>query len=86
MEKKSAKILLYPVSIETCEEGGFFADCSTFQGCHVEGDTYPEVIENIEDAIKAHIEIRKEHNEFVPSVVVEDKTKIDINFPIFVKA
>ena len=86
MKKKSVKILLYPVSIEACEEGGFFADCSSFQGCHAEGGTYSEVIENIEDVIKAHIEIRKQHNEFVPSIVVEDKTKIDINFPILVPA
>jgi predicted RNase H-like HicB family nuclease len=25
------------------------------QGCHAEGESYAEVIENIEDVIKAHI-------------------------------
>ena len=61
MKKKSVKILLYPVTIKPCEEGGLLADCFSFQGCHAEGDTYSEVIENIEDVIKAHIEIRKQH-------------------------
>ena len=59
MNKKSTKIFLYPVAIESCEEGGFFADCLSLQGCHAQGETYVEVIENIEDVIKAHIEIRK---------------------------
>jgi antitoxin HicB len=83
--KKSLRILLYPVVIEPCEEGGYFADCPVLQGCHAEGETYAEVIENIEDVIKAHIEIRKKHGEFVPSVVLKDRKNININLPILVR-
>ncbi len=63
MKNKLQKILLYPVAIESCEEGGFFAKCLTLQGCHAEGETYAKVLENIEDVIKVHLEIRKKHHE-----------------------
>lgn len=85
MQKKTTKILLYPVVIEACEEGGYFANCPSLQGCHAEGETYSEVIENIEDVIRAHIEIRKKHKEFIPSVIVKDREKIDVNLPILIK-
>ena len=41
------KISFFPITIESLDEGGFFADCSILQGCHAEGDTYGEAIENI---------------------------------------
>ncbi|KKQ89848.1 MAG: hypothetical protein UT11_C0018G0001, partial [Berkelbacteria bacterium GW2011_GWA2_38_9] len=40
-----SKINLYPVQIEICDDGGYFANCSLLQGCHAEGTTYSEVIE-----------------------------------------
>lgn len=86
MAIKPLKILLYPVVIEPCKEGGYFADCPILQGCHAEGETYAEVIENIEDVIKAHIEIRKEHKEFIPSVIIKDRKNINVNLPILIKA
>jgi len=85
MEKKPTKILLYPVVIEACEEGGYFASCPSLQGCHAEGESYAEVIENIEDVIKTHLEIRRKHGEFIPEVVVKDRKNINFNLPILVK-
>jgi len=40
------------------DEDGYFAYCPQLQGCYTQGDTYEEVIENIKDAIKLHIEDR----------------------------
>ena len=85
MTKKLTKILLYPVIIELCEEGGYFAHCPSLQGCHAEGETYAEVIENVEDVIKTHLEIRKEHGEFIPEVSIKDQKSITINLPILVR-
>ena len=34
----------FKIIIEECEEGGYYAECPAFQGCHVEGDTYEETI------------------------------------------
>ena len=85
MGEKTTKILLYPVVIESCEEGGYFATCPSLQGCHAEGESYSEVIENIEDVIKAHLEIRRKHGEFLPEVLVKDRKGITFNLPILVK-
>jgi len=84
MAKKFTKVLLYPVIIEPCEEGGYFAYCPSIQGCHAEGESYSETIENIEDVIKAHLEIRKKNKEFLPGVEIKKGTQITLNLPILV--
>ena len=71
--------------IESCEEGGFFASCPSLQGCHAEGETYGEVLKNIEDVIKAHIVIRKKHNEFVPEITVKNREMVNVSLPVLVR-
>jgi len=39
----------YKVVIEECEEGGFYAECPAFPGCHVEGETYEETIKEMKE-------------------------------------
>ncbi|MFA4872308.1 MAG: type II toxin-antitoxin system HicB family antitoxin [Patescibacteria group bacterium] len=43
---------LYPIIIESCEEGGFFTSCPVVQGAHAEGETYAETVENLESVMK----------------------------------
>lgn len=86
MAKKITKILLYPVIIEACEEGGYFAACPSLRGCHAEGETYGEVIGNIEDVIKTHLEIWRKHGDFIPEVILKDRESINVNLPILVRA
>jgi predicted RNase H-like HicB family nuclease len=56
----------YKVIIEECDEGGYYAECPAFQGCHVEGDTYEETINELRETIKAFIEDYKKRNEPIP--------------------
>ena len=49
----TSTISVYPVVIEPHEEGGYFAYCPLLQGCHAEGETYGEALDNIRDVIKA---------------------------------
>lgn len=49
--------LMLPVLIEKDEEG-YFASCPVLQGCYTQGDTYEEVLQNIQDAIHLHLEDR----------------------------
>lgn len=77
-----SKINLFPVQIEICEDSGYFANCSLLQGCHAEGATYSEVIENIQDVIKAHLEIRKEQKQISSSITIERKTPFSVNIPL----
>jgi len=55
----------FSVVIEKDEEG-YFAYCPELQGCYSQGDTYEEVLENIKDAIRLHIEDRKTAGEPIP--------------------
>ena len=38
------------------DKDGYFAFCPQLQGCNAQGATYEEVLENIKDVIKLHIE------------------------------
>ena len=53
-----------PVLIEK-DEDGYFASCPALQGCYSQGETYEEVLENIKDAIKLHLEDIKESGEII---------------------
>ena len=55
----------FSVVVEKDKEG-YFAFCPELQGCYTQGDTYEEVLENIRDAIRLHIEDRIEGGEEVP--------------------
>lgn len=55
-----------PIVIEK-DEDGYFAFCPVLQGCYTQGDSYEEAIDNIEDAIRLHIEDRIAGGESVPS-------------------
>jgi predicted RNase H-like HicB family nuclease len=45
------------------DRDGYFAFCHELQGCYTQGDSYEEVMENIRDAIKLHVEDRIENGE-----------------------
>ena len=56
----------YTIILEREEDGGYHAFCPALPGCHTQGDSYDEVIGNIEDAIKLYIESLKDHEEPIP--------------------
>lgn len=56
-----------PVLIEK-DEDGYFASCPALQGCYSQGETYEEVLENIKDAIKLHLEDIEESGEIVEHI------------------
>jgi len=61
------KLHNYKVIIEECEEGGFYAECPAFPGCHVEGETYEETMNEMKEAVKNFIEDYNSNNEEIPS-------------------
>ena len=48
------------------DENGFFASCPDLQGCYSQGETYEEVMLNIKDAVKLHLQDLIEKNEELP--------------------
>ena len=51
------------------DEGGYYAECPLIQGCHVEGETYIEAIENLTDAIQIIIDSYRELGKPLPDVI-----------------
>jgi predicted RNase H-like HicB family nuclease len=57
---------------------GYFAFCPELQGCFTQGDTYEEVVGNIRDAIRLHIEDRIENNEDIPQAESVSLTLMEV--------
>lgn len=56
----------FTVVVETDEDGVYVATCPIIQGCYTQGATYKEAMRNIKDAIKLHVDARKELGEPIP--------------------
>lgn len=57
----------FTVVLEREEDGGYHAFCPALHGCHTQGDSYDEAIENIKDAIRLYLESLEAHGEKVPA-------------------
>jgi len=60
------------------DESGYYAFCPELQGCYSQGSTYEEVLENIRDAIRLHIEDRLSCGEPIPQPMGVSLTTIDV--------
>ncbi|MGR3309301.1 MAG: type II toxin-antitoxin system HicB family antitoxin [Candidatus Brocadiales bacterium] len=49
--------MIYRILIEKGEDFGYIAHCPAIPGCHSQGSTMEETIENIKDAIKSCLEV-----------------------------
>ena len=57
---------------------GYFAFCPELQGCYTQGETYEEVLENIKDAIRLHVEDRLESGEEIPQPESVSLTSLEV--------
>ena len=71
------KLYRFSVVIEK-DEYGYFAFCPELQGCYTQGETYEEVLDNIRDAIRLHIEDRLETGEEIPKTSVISFTSLEV--------
>lgn len=46
----------FTVIIEPCEEGGYYAECPSLPGCHVQGETYEDTLGEMRGAISCFLE------------------------------
>lgn len=75
---------VFPIVIEPAGDG-YFAYTDVLQGAHAEGATIGEAIDNLQDVIEKHLEIRKENGESIPSLELREKPRINIPLPMAVK-
>jgi predicted RNase H-like HicB family nuclease len=56
----------YTVILEPDAEGGYHAYCPALKGCHSEGETEEQAMQNIREAIDLYVESLIAHKEPVP--------------------
>ena len=56
----------YTVIIHNAEEGGYWAEVPSLEGCFSQGETVEETIANIREAIQAHITALKKEGIKLP--------------------
>ena len=66
MENSKKQIYNYTVLLEKEEEGGYHAFCPTLKGCHSQGDTVEEAIENMIEAIELYLESLIADKQLIP--------------------
>ena len=59
----------YTVILEREGDGGYHAFCPALRGCHTQGDTLEEALNNVREAIEAYLESLRKHGQTMP---VED--------------
>ena len=67
----------FSIVVEQDEDGVYISSCPVLQGCYSQGNTYGEAVENLKDAIRLHIEARREVGEPVPIEVAIDKVEVN---------
>ena len=79
MERRAMKTYHFSAVIEK-DRDGYYAFCPELQGCYTQGDTYEEVLENIKDAIRLHVEDRVEDGEEIlqPESVSLTSLKVEV--------
>ena len=60
------------------DSDGYSAYCPELQGCYTQGDTYEEVLENVKDAIKLHIQDRIANGEDIPRAEIINLTSVEV--------
>jgi len=66
-----------PVVIEK-DKDGYFVFCPALQGCYTQGDSYEEALNNIEDAIRLHIEDRLANGEPIPTIEMVSLATLEV--------
>lgn len=63
---KNKKVYNFTVIIEPCEEGGYYGECPSLPGCHVQAESYEETLDELRAAIDGMIEDYQKNGEVIP--------------------
>ena len=66
----------YRVLIEQDEDGVFVAEAPALPGCISQGQTRPEALQNIREAIAVYLESLEAHNEPIPPSIQEEIVEV----------
>jgi len=81
------KTYMLPVEVQDLEDGRFLAVCPTLEGCHAEGDTISDALDNVEDMARIVIELCLEKGlPLPPELKGEPPAKIKAQMVVSVEA
>jgi predicted RNase H-like HicB family nuclease len=63
------------VLIRRSDDGRYCAEIITFEGCFTEGDTILELIDMVNDAVRAYLDVPIEYLPFMPVYLPKDRVK-----------
>ncbi len=69
----------YTVILEREADGGYHAYCPALKGCHSQGDSIDEAMDNAREAIEAHVGSLRAHDESIPQ---EDLVIKPVEIPV----
>ena len=68
----------FAVTFETDEDGFVVASCPALPGCHSQGKTKDEALENIKDAIQGFVASMRKHGEPVPNITEIEEVEVAV--------
>ena len=68
----------FRVVVEQDEDSVYVVSVPALKGCYSQGDTIEKALENVKDAIRLHIEARKEIGEPIPIEVLIDEVEVSV--------
>jgi predicted RNase H-like HicB family nuclease len=77
-EKQEMHRFRFSIVIEK-DDDGYTALCPELQGCYAQGETYEEVLDNIRDALRLHIDDRLEAGEKIPQAQLINLTTVEVS-------
>jgi antitoxin HicB len=75
-----------PLVLTPQEEGGFTVTSPALPGLVTEGDSLEEALENVEDALRATLELYEDTGRSIPSGLVQDPMAGSIEFDLLLPA
>lgn len=80
IQDKFMKTYRFSAVIEK-DEDCYFASCPQLQGCHTQGESYEEALENLKDALRLYLETLLEAGEDIPEPGSVSLTMVEVVVP-----
>ena len=77
-----AQLYRVPLVLTPQPEGGFTVTSSALPGLVTEGDSLEQALENVEDALRATLELYEDTGRSIPSTLVQDPEAGAIEFDL----
>ncbi len=58
---------VFEILVHEADEGGYWAECPSLEGCYSQGETLDELQSNIKEAIELYLDELKTKNKRLPS-------------------